>query len=48
MCWDNISVVVISSQYQIYKKFSLVKMCKWHAHIAHVAMHMNMVGGPLW
>jgi len=23
-------------------------MTKWHAHVAHMAKHMNMVGGPLW
>jgi len=23
-------------------------MTKWHAHIPHVAKHMNMLGGPLW
>jgi len=23
-------------------------MTKWHAHVAHVAKHVNMVGGPFW
>jgi len=23
-------------------------MNKWHAHVAHMAKHTNMVGGPLW
>ena len=23
-------------------------MTKWHEHAAHMAKHMNMVGGPLW
>ena len=23
-------------------------MTKWHAYVAHMAKHMNMVGGPLW
>ena len=23
-------------------------MTKWHAHVAHMAEHMKMVGGPLW
>jgi len=27
----------------VYKLFSL-KMTKWHAHVAHMAKHMNMVG----
>jgi len=22
-------------------------MAKWHTHVAHMAKHMNMVGGPL-
>jgi len=41
-----ISVIVASSQYQIYKKFPSVKMSKWHAHAVHMAKNMNMVGGP--
>jgi len=28
------------------KLSSLIKMTKWHAHVAHMAKHMNMVGGP--
>ena len=39
--------MVVSSQYQIYKNISSVKMSQWHARIAHMAMHMNMVQGPL-
>jgi len=23
-------------------------MTKWHAHLAHMAKHTNMVGSPLW
>jgi len=23
-------------------------MTKWQVHVAHMAKHMNMVGGPLW
>jgi len=23
-------------------------MTKRHAHVAHMAKHMNMVGGPFW
>jgi len=23
-------------------------MTKWHAHVAHMAKHMNMVEAPLW
>jgi len=23
-------------------------MTKWHAHVAHMAKHMNTVVGPLW
>jgi len=23
-------------------------MTKWHAHVVHMAKHMNMVGDPVW
>jgi len=23
-------------------------MAKWHAHVTHMAKHMNMIGSPLW
>jgi len=23
-------------------------MTNWHAHVSHMAIHMKMVGGPLW
>jgi len=29
------------------KLFSL-KMTKWHAHVEHMAKHMNVVGSSLW
>ena len=29
-------------------KLSSLKMTKWHPHVAHMAKHMNMVGGPVW
>jgi len=29
-----------------YKPTFSLKMTKWHAHVAHMAKHMNMVGGP--
>jgi len=25
----------------------LIKMTKWHAHVVHMAKHMNTVGGPV-
>jgi len=28
------------------KLSSIIKMTKWHAHVVHMAKHMNMVGGP--
>jgi len=28
------------------KLSSLIKTSKWHAHVVHMAEHMNMVGGP--
>jgi len=43
---NNIQVNTTDS---IYKNFSSVKMSKWHAQVAHMATHMNMVrGGALW
>jgi len=30
----------------VYKKFSSVKISKWHAHVAYMAKHTNMVGVP--
>jgi len=27
---------------------SLIKMTKWHAHVAHMAKHMNMAGATFW
>jgi len=29
------------------KKLPSLKMTKWHAHVAHMAKHMDIVWGPL-
>ena len=30
------------------KLSSLIEMTKWHAHVVHMANHINVVGGPVW
>jgi len=30
----------------VYKQTFITKVTKWHTQIAHMAKHMNMVGGP--
>jgi len=32
----------------VYKKLFSLKTPMWHAHVVHMAKHMNMVGSPLW
>jgi len=39
--WTTDNLIVSTN-----KLSSVIKMTKWHAHVAHMAKHMNMVGDP--
>ena len=35
----------VTTDNRVHKLSSLIKMAKWHAHVVHMAKHMNMAGG---
>jgi len=44
----NAPIWLSDNEYSAYSTIilALLKITKWHGHVAHMAKHMNMVGGP--